>query len=950
MKDKLITLEEIKEAYRKLKTHVYNDSFNLRLRIKLADFEYNKNIELLFEELRRDIINDNIDKYLSKISTYILPKKVPTKKLGNANIVRNDVCGLFNNIDLTEEDYNFYIDAPIEIYLIDVLWMMKEGFLLIDSQIKNDCYGNSLVFETDGDSYGIKRGHYLFERYFDKYQKWRDNGIKIAREQTQHKNDVLLVCLDIQRFYPTSQVDFCKIKEILQSKNSNLFLTAILERIYVRYQNVLDGDNGRKSKFPQLPIGLLSAGIIANWYLSDFDKEIKERFNPIYYGRYVDDIFMVLGNVKPNNNEDWFDEKFLYEEDSPLIPEKVIDNNNKEYKRYKLRSHSKLYINSQKLKLFYFAPNHSLAILDNFQKRLDENSSAFWFLPEDDTNETLNSRGFDIIYDDTINKFREISGIKNSKYGVSVFLTKQIKKEIICRDNANTNLKEDLFKYFTGNRLIDMYSLWEKVFTYFVVTNDTDAIRKFENSICKQIDLIKIKDCDTNTQLIRNSLQKHCTYCKYMAMALNYDMIDGIEHMDLPRKLRSTYLIRQHYTPFPVIIYTDSKINNIISSDIYNELLTSGNINLTINQVAPYINPRKIHTHEISLINLFNYIKNFSDTHSSFNSKKLIDELITYDLCSDINLSQCKGVKLDNNDKQEVDIPKTTCKSDESGNAKQQIKVALSNIKINNNDLISAIKGAPILNSAKRERHFHLINLSTEEKVDCLLLPEVSLPKELLVTYAEHSRRKQQLIIAGIEHIVSYNKCFNFSVVFLPYIHKGNKEVFILPRLKNHYSPDEIREILKYRKQVPTLSPSIYHLINWQGVQFTVFNCYELADVLHRSLFKSKIDIMFAIEYNKDTCYYSNIVEATCRDLHCYFIQANTSDYGDSRLSMPKRSVEMTPVKIKGGDNDTIITFTVDIKSLRDFQRQSTLFQNKEDFKNTPPGFDHDFVSQRDSK
>ena len=405
MKDKLITLEEIKEAYRKLKTHVYNDSFNLRLRIKLADFEYNKNIELLFEELRRDIINDNIDKYLSKISTYILPKKVPTKKLGNANIVRNDVCGLFNNIDLTEEDYNFYIDAPIEIYLIDVLWMMKEGFLLIDSQIKNDCYGNSLVFETDGDSYGIKRGHYLFERYFDKYQKWRDNGIKIAREQTQHKNDVLLVCLDIQRFYPTSQVDFCKIKEILQSKNSNLFLTAILERIYVRYQNILDGDNGRKSKFPQLPIGLLSAGIIANWYLSDFDKEIKERFNPIYYGRYVDDIFMVLGNVKPNNNEDWFDEKFLYEEGSPLIPEKVIDNNNKEYKRYKLRSHSKLYINSQKLKLFYFAPNHSLAILDNFQKRLDENSSAFWFLPEDDTNETLNSRGFDIIYDDTINKF-----------------------------------------------------------------------------------------------------------------------------------------------------------------------------------------------------------------------------------------------------------------------------------------------------------------------------------------------------------------------------------------------------------------------------------------------------------------------------------------------------------------------------------------------------------------
>ena len=945
MKDKLITLEEIKEAYRKLKTHVYNDSFNLRLRIKLANFEYNKNIELLFEELLRDIINDNIDKYLSNISAYILPKKVPSKKLDNTNIVRNDVCGLFDDIDLTEEDYNFYIDAPIEIYLIDVLWMMKEGFLLIDSQIKNDCYGNSLVFETNNDSYGIKHGHYLFERYFDKYQKWRDNGIKIAREQTQHKNDVLLVCLDIQRFYPTSQIDFSKIQEILQRKNSDLFLTAILERIYVRYQNVLDGVN-RKSKFPQLPIGLLSAGIIANWYLSDFDKEVKERFNPIYYGRYVDDIFMVLGNVKPDNSEDWFDKKFLYDKDSPLI----VKNNNKKNKSYQLHSHSNLYINCKKLKLFYFAPNHSLAILDNFQKRLDENSSAFWFLPEDDENETLNSKGFDVIYDDTINKFREISGIKNSKYGVSVFLTKQIKKEIICRDNANINLKEDLFKYFIGNRLIDMYSLWEKVFTYFVVTNDMNAIRKFESSIHKQIELIKIKDNETNTELVRNSLQKHCTYCKYMAMALNYDMIDGIEHMDLPRKLRSTYLIRQHYTPFPIVIYTDSEIKNIISSDIYDRLLTSDNINLTINPVTPHINPRKIHTHEICLINLLNYIKNFSDANSYFNHENLINELKDYDLCSDINLSPCKGLKLGNNDKQEVDIPKITCKTDESVNARQQIRVALSNIKINNNDIISAIKGASTLNSAKRERHFHLINLSTEEKVDCLILPEVSLPKELLLTYAEHSRRKQQLIIAGIEHIVSNNKCYNFSIVFLPYIYRGNKEVYILPRLKNHYSPDETREILKYRKQVPILSHYIYHLVNWQGVQFTVFNCYELADVLHRSLFRSKIDIMFAIEYNKDTYYYSNIVESTCRDLHCYFIQANTSDYGDSRLSMPKRSVEMTPVKIKGGNNDTIITFTVDIKSLRDFQRQATLFQNKEDFKNTPPGFDHDFVSQREPK
>ena len=46
----------------------------------------------------------------------------------------------------------------------------------------------------------------------------------------------------------------------------------------------------------------------------------------------------------------------------------------------------------------------------------------------------------------------------------------------------------------------------------------------------------------------------------------------------------------------------------------------------------------------------------------------------------------------------------------------------------------------------------------------------------------------------------------------------------------------------------------------------------------------------------------------------------------------------MTPVRIKGGDNDIIITFNLDIKVLRDFHEQDQLYQNTEEFKNTPPG------------
>ncbi len=45
-----------------------------------------------------------------------------------------------------------------------------------------------------------------------------------------------------------------------------------------------------------LPIGLLSSFVLANHYLKDFDERILHRFKPAYYGRYVDDILMVIAN------------------------------------------------------------------------------------------------------------------------------------------------------------------------------------------------------------------------------------------------------------------------------------------------------------------------------------------------------------------------------------------------------------------------------------------------------------------------------------------------------------------------------------------------------------------------------------------------------------------------------------------------------------------------------
>lgn len=921
-----VCLDDIKEAYKKLKTYVYNDNFNLHLRIKLAEFESdNDDIEKTFQTLLENINNKNISDYVSEIKSYILPKTIKEKENRN-NIIRNDSCDLSDNIEI--DSYNNYIDAPIEIYILDILWIIKEGLYLINDKINNNCYGNTLVIDKNNGC--VKHGHYLFNRYFDKYQTWRDNGIKAAREQSNNNNEVLLICFDIKKFYPSSEIDFNKIRNTLHNKNISNKFTDLIEQVYIAYQNIIKP--GVKS--PQLPIGLLSSGVIANWYLSDFDVALKERFNPIYYGRYVDDIFMVLSNVKPStNNKNWFDEKFLYGNDTPLLKIKNEDNED----TYAIKNHTNLILNPHKIKIFYFSPQYPSAILDNFQKQLDENNSAFWFLPEDnDLDDTINSQSFDLIYNDTINNFREITGVKNNKYGLSVFLTKQIKKEIICNGNS-TNIKRELFRYFKGCRAIEMYTLWEKVLTYFVVQNDIASISKFEKTIHKEIERISSKDINT-IEVIKKPLSDYYKYSENMAMALNYNTITTNKNTDkLHIKIRNAYLIRQHYLPLPISIYTNLiDENNIISNEIFSKFK-----NLSTNpDINSYKNPRMIHSHEICILKFLEYIGKIGNNKEKPNYvNDLIKTLNDFNLNENNITYEPRSIIYNNNDSNKtlVEIQKIYC-NDCTIEKKQQIKVALSNIKINNKDFISNIKNISNIDTAKIQRHFHLINLAIKESVDCLVLPEISVPKELLTLYAEQSRHKQQLMILGLEHIVSKECCYNFSIVFLPYIHNGYKEVLMIPRLKNHYSPQEKKEILKYKKSIPEIEPYLYQLFIWKDIRFTVFNCFELADIFHRSLFKSNIDIMFAIENNKDTYYYNNIVESTCRDLHCYFIQVNTSEWGDSRLSIPKKSEKMTPVRIKGGDNDIIITFNLDIKVLRDFHEQDQLYQNTEEFKNTPPG------------
>jgi hypothetical protein len=160
-------------------------------------------------------------------------------------------------------------------------------------------------------------------------------------------------------------------------------------------------------------------------------------------------------------------------------------------------------------------------------------------------------------------------------------------------------------------------------------------------------------------------------------------------------------------------------------------------------------------------------------------------------------------------------------------------------------------------------------------------------------------------------------------------------------RLKNHYAPEEEFKLTNSYLHIPSFpSKSRYQLFQWRGASFAVYNCYELASLEDRALFKSKVDFVVCSEFNADVNYFSNIVEAAARDLHCYVIQVNSAQFGDSRIVSPSETRKLNPLRIKGGDNQTFLTMNLPLQQLRNHQRKKYALQKESvQYKATPPGF-----------
>jgi hypothetical protein len=226
------------------------------------------------------------------------------------------------------------------------------------------------------------------------------------------------------------------------------------------------------------------------------------------------------------------------------------------------------------------------------------------------------------------------------------------------------------------------------------------------------------------------------------------------------------------------------------------------------------------------------------------------------------------------------------------------------------------------------------------------VLPENYVPFEWVSALAVRAAQEELAIVTGIEHIVAKPNVYNYTAVILPFkYYNAIPTSAIFFQLKKHYAPEERFIIESYNLSVPSTSTKepIYH---WGGCYFPVYCCYELTSIIDRAKYLSWADMIVAVEYNSDTNYFSNIVESLVRDLHCYLVQVNTSQYGDSRITQPTRSEEKNLVTVKGGINMSLLIGEIDIQALRESQIKKYTVQ-KGGFKPASLGINPEIVRKK---
>lgn len=216
-------------------------------------------------------------------------------------------------------EFRFVGSFPVDMHVLSALWINLVGHKF-DAVLLKSAFGSRVrrYRPEPGSPKGIVGNYHTeavgsFQPYFSPYKRWREEGLKAIRSELKADRKVIAISMDLTAYFHQIDPSFIADKRFLASAGIALtdweyeFTVAFAEALtawsgMVAKELLHIGCKPETVKVGGLPIGLSISRVVANALLLGLDRDIEEGLAPVYYGRYVDDLFLVLRD--PGNLED----------------------------------------------------------------------------------------------------------------------------------------------------------------------------------------------------------------------------------------------------------------------------------------------------------------------------------------------------------------------------------------------------------------------------------------------------------------------------------------------------------------------------------------------------------------------------------------------------------------------------------------------------------------------
>lgn len=993
----MITKEDIAFAYRKAKVDMYYSGIPYRSDI----VEFEENLELQFRRLVEIANNPRIESVEDICTGWLLmPKKVDDasddakKSKCDTGIVFSDPSKQFEQKNKNPIcELRLVSKVPIEFHVLTTLWIQRVGDRL-EKSLSDNSYGNRLRRTRDGELSKYSLG--TFKSYMPQYKKWRDGALNVMREAVDKGKDVIAITADFTAFYHSLTPDFL-LDDDFWERMKRPPLTTEERRFTELIVGMINKWSSCTPLHKGLPVGCSISAVIANLALAEFDYKIEQVVIPLYYGRYVDDIILVIENTNhfADANSVW---KWLH----ARIPAIRVKGKNIEYtdELVDKGNKSKLIFEQKKTKTFVVDADSGCLLLNAIERQIKERSSEWRSLPDlPESRRQLtavlmsacNKCGVEV---DSLRKVDLVS-LRKAMFAMKVRDFESYCRNLspLCWRKFRLEFLQMIKTYFTDlSSLFDLHQYFPRIISAACSCIDEEDVEAQNEVVAifrhflKSINSVEGYKISGGKEKTSKGEEKYATWQKKLfeyffgAMSewltstlssvpahMNMEVllkskIDGYRECSCGCSWEDLFACDLAYQPLRSWFLRDKCVLRDLPGlkTIY-PLMRQ----LHLLQDPESLGVRKECVMALSMLwremgygtNMpaaFFFAVRPMSTSDVFRCIRYMPTKETCQ-CAYEALKYLRGYVPPSNDM----MPVRTMGLDKGfdfdihwSEQRQVSLVALVNWQTDDQSYAASVCAVPDPNELVRfRRTMKLINsiIASDVRPDYVVFPELSIPARWFSTIALKLKKSRISLIAGVEYLHDSKKGGVHNQVWCSLMTDalGFPDSYFIRFEKIHPAIHEQAELKKRANtrlvfDMPNDRPIIVrHGSSLANMCFSTLICSDLLNVDYRSFLRSKVDVVFVPSWNQDVDLYSSLVESAAFDLHSYIAVCNDRKYGDTRIRAPyHKNYKRDIVKIKGGESDYFVIGKVDVDALRRFQSYE-ISPTGEDalFKPVPIGF-----------